>query len=99
MLVRLQEAAKCLGVHPDTLRRWANDGKVKVAAMTRGGHRLFDLSELEKLIRYPSNKILSKEKITIAYARVSSHDQKEDLKRQIKQLELFCSAQGWTYEV
>ena len=99
MLVRLKEAAKCLGVHPDTLRRWANENKVKVAATTPGKHRLFELSELEQIIRSPSNKIVSKPKATVAYARVSSHDQKEDLKRQINQLELFCSAQGWPYEL
>jgi predicted site-specific integrase-resolvase len=99
MLVRLKEAAKHLGVHPDTLRRWANSNKVKVAGLTQGKQRLFDLCELEKLIRYPSNKIISKQKFTVAYARVSSHDQKEDLKRQIKQLELFCSAQGWSYQL
>src|SRR3989338_2063191 len=99
MLVRLKEAAKYLGVHPDTLRRWANDKKVKVSAFTPGKQRLFDISELEQLIRSPSNKIVGKEKVTIAYARVSSHDQREDLKRQIKQLELFCSARGWSYEL
>jgi predicted site-specific integrase-resolvase len=33
------------------------------------------------------------------YARVSSHDQKEDLERQKKMLEMFCSANGWQFEV
>jgi predicted site-specific integrase-resolvase len=36
---------------------------------------------------------------TIAYARVSSHDQKKDLERQIKVLEMYCSSHGWKYEV
>lgn len=36
---------------------------------------------------------------TIAYARVSSHDQKEDLERQKQVLELYCARQGWTFEV
>ncbi len=36
---------------------------------------------------------------TVAYARVSSHDQKEDLERQKQVLEMYCAAQGWTYEV
>ena len=35
----------------------------------------------------------------IVYGRVSSHDQKEDLKRQIEVLEKFCVAKGWEYEV
>jgi len=37
--------------------------------------------------------------ITIAYARVSSHDQKEDLKRQADRLESYCTAKGWTFEI
>lgn len=36
---------------------------------------------------------------TIAYARVSSHDQKTDLERQKRVLELYCARQGWTFEV
>jgi hypothetical protein len=35
----------------------------------------------------------------IAYARVSSHDQKDDLEGQKQVLELFCAWQGWTFEV
>lgn len=36
---------------------------------------------------------------TIGYCRVSSHDQKEDLKRQREVLELFCATSGWQFEV
>ena len=36
---------------------------------------------------------------TIAYARVSSHDQKDDLERQKQVLELYGARQGWTFEV
>ncbi|MCG5520394.1 IS607 family transposase, partial [Ectothiorhodospira sp. 9905] len=36
---------------------------------------------------------------TVAYARVSSHDQKEDLERQKQVLELYCAQQGWTFEL
>ncbi|MDA8206697.1 MAG: IS607 family transposase, partial [Thermaerobacter sp.] len=36
---------------------------------------------------------------TIAYARVSSHEQKADLERQSQMLEMFCSANGWTFEI
>ena len=38
-------------------------------------------------------------KVTLAYARVSSHDQKEDLKRQILVLESFCASHGWEFEI
>ena len=36
---------------------------------------------------------------TIAYVRVSSHDQKDDLERQKQVLELYGARQGWTFEV
>lgn len=36
---------------------------------------------------------------TIAYARVSSHDRKDDLERQKQVLERYCARQGWTFEV
>ncbi len=35
---------------------------------------------------------------TIAYARVSSHDQKDDLERQKQVVERACARQGWTFE-
>ena len=35
----------------------------------------------------------------MAYARVSSHDQKDDLERQKQVLELYCARQGWTFEI
>ncbi|HEV8654065.1 MAG TPA: helix-turn-helix domain-containing protein, partial [Candidatus Limnocylindria bacterium] len=36
----LGEASRILGVDPDTLRRWADNGKVEVFT-TPGGHRRF----------------------------------------------------------
>jgi excisionase family DNA binding protein len=41
----LSEAAELLGVHPTTLRRWADNGNVPVK-VTPGGHRRFLRSEL-----------------------------------------------------
>jgi predicted site-specific integrase-resolvase len=37
--------------------------------------------------------------LTVAYARVSSHDQKPDLERQAMVLEAYCAKQGWSYEL
>lgn len=36
---------------------------------------------------------------TVAYARVSSHDQKADLERQKQVLELFCASSGWQFQM
>ena len=37
-------------------------------------------------------------RVTINYARVSSHDQKQDLVRQVQVLEAFSSSNGWQFE-
>ncbi len=42
----LNKAAEQLGIHPDTLRRWADGGKIPVFK-TPGGHRRFSKSEIE----------------------------------------------------
>jgi putative resolvase len=88
--VTLAQACKLLGIHPTTLRRWEAAGKVR-ADRTPGGHRRYDLAELMAL----AGKKLDEsepEKVTIADARVSSHDQRDDLERQCQVLESFCAA-------
>jgi len=43
----LKEAAKRLGVHPTTLRRWADAGDIAVM-LTPGGHRRFAVTDIEE---------------------------------------------------
>jgi excisionase family DNA binding protein len=45
----LGEASRLLGVDPDTLRRWADEGRVP-AFTTPGGHRRFERRALERMI-------------------------------------------------
>jgi len=46
----LNEASRRLGVHPTTLRRWADAGKIPVF-VTPGGHRRFSEQEVESFAR------------------------------------------------
>ncbi len=94
-LLSIKQAANQLGVSVSTLRRWDETG-VLVAQRTPKGHRRYDLSKINPNLT--RNKVEQQRK-TIAYARVSSHEQKPDLQRQIEMLELYCSAQGWSFEV
>lgn len=94
-LVSVGEAAKVLGVSITTLRRWEASGRL-AAEHTAGGHRRYDLAKLKpELFRVQDDA----RRRTIAYARVSSHDQKDDLERQKQVLGLYCERQGWTFEV
>jgi putative resolvase len=93
-LVTIKQAAAYLGVSAATLRRWEYEKKLLPTERTLGGQRRYDVSQLS-----PRFKPAPQKKVTIAYARVSSHDQKEDLGRQQQMLEMFCASRGWTFEV
>ena len=95
-LSSIREAAEFLGVSTQTLRRWEREGKNIAVQRTEGKQRRYDLSKMRPLGIGPEK--LSKG-ITLAYARVSSHDQKGDLQRQEKMLEMFCSSHGWSFEM
>jgi putative resolvase len=86
----ISEAAKLKGVSTSTLRRWETEG-ILIPERTANGHRRYDLNQLLGI-----KKELS---FTIGYARVSSHDQKEDLTRQVQVLELFSAQNGWQIEI
>jgi predicted site-specific integrase-resolvase len=86
----ISEAAKLKGVSTSTLRRWETEG-ILIPERTANGHRRYDLNQLLGI-----KKELS---FTVGYARVSSHDQKEDLNRQIQVLELFSAQNGWQIEI
>jgi putative resolvase len=87
--ISISEAAKLKGVSISTLRRWEADGKL-VPERTQSGHRRYDITKLLG--------VKAELSYTIGYARVSSHDQKEDLARQKQVIELFCATNGWQFE-
>lgn len=95
-LVPIHEAAQALGVSAQTLRRWEREGKLEADERTAGGRRRYDLARLLPE-RFRGADPASRR--TVAYARVSSHDQRSDLERQKQVLELYCAQQGWTFEV
>ena len=93
-LVPIRVAAKELGVRKETLRAWERAGKIDPPERTPSGQRRYDLAKL----RHLAPRTTSSGRTTVAYARASSHDQREDLVRPIALLESFCAANGWTYE-
>jgi predicted site-specific integrase-resolvase len=90
--VKIGQASELLGVTPQTLRRWKREGQFSPDRVSEGGTRYYELNRLLGG-REPESDL------TVAYARVSSHDQKEDLKRQAEHLGLYCARQGWRYEL
>lgn len=95
-LLTIGEAAEALGVTTTTLRNWDKSGVLHPDEKTRGGDRRYRIESLRNL--KPSANIVEDIK-TIAYARVSSHDQKHDLVRQVQVLDNYCSSKGFQYEI
>lgn len=92
--ITIAKAAALLGVSTTTLRRWEASGRL-MPTRTVGNQRRYSLQALDPSF---ADGMDSSRK-TYAYARVSSHDQKEDLIRQAQVLELHCAANGWAFEV
>ncbi len=71
----LGPASSMLGVDPDTLRRWADNGRIRSFA-TPGGHRRFERRDLEQFVQRgrPRRRSLAElgatpERLVRAYAR------------------------------
>lgn len=73
MYLPSRKASKHLGVHPNTLRHWADTNKIKFIR-NPAGQRLYDVASLEP---EPQSNL------QYCYCRVSSYKQKDDLQRQI----------------
>jgi len=72
-----KEAAAILGVTVHTIQVWDRVGKIKCLMLPSGRRRIPE-SEVRRVLN------LQEERREAIYARVSSHDQKEELERQVK---------------
>lgn len=73
MYVPGRKAANKLGIHQNTLRRWADAGKIP-HIRTAAGQRLYDIET------FIAGKTQKKD---VCYCRVSSYKQRDDLARQV----------------
>ncbi len=80
------EAALLLEVSVVTMRRWTASSPL-ACTRTLGGHRRFKHDDL-----FPKEN----DGLTLLYARVSSHDQVEDLARQANALQTHCMEKHWS---
>ena len=96
-MLDINEASKFLGVSKSTLRRWEDEGKI-TSYRTEGNHRRYDKYEL---LSFKNNNFKNNNdnKYTLAYCRVSSNDQKEDLERQVENVTTYCIAKGYSFKV
>jgi excisionase family DNA binding protein len=57
--VKINEAARFLGVSQDTLRRWEKKGTL-IPRRTVGGHRRYSRKQLERVLKQPMATLLEK---------------------------------------
>ena len=74
MFVSSREAAKRLGLHPNTLRAYADGGKIE-HYRTASGHRRYNVDS------YVGSASVAS---VVCYCRVSSSKQRDDLDRQVQ---------------
>src|SRR5215472_17686691 len=77
-MLRVHVAARELGLHPLTVRRWIKQGKLQ--ALRVGPEMRIPRTEIERFLGKTDDRLL------ILYARVSGHGQKADLERQKERL-------------
>ena len=96
-MVSISKACEMLGVSPNTLRDYGEEGRLK-ETRTAGGHRrylLSDIRAMQGLVDTKSTTIRA-----CCYCRVSSNDQKQhgDLERQKLRILEYCSHKGYVAE-
>lgn len=93
-LYSIHEFSKLIGVTPQTLRNWEKSGKLIPVNKSGNGYRYY--SEEQRLMLSGVN---IKDRIVIAYCRVSSSKQADDLKRQVENVRKYCIHHGYRFEV
>ncbi|MGL5548361.1 MAG: IS607 family transposase [Culicoidibacterales bacterium] len=90
----IAQMSKLLGVTAQTLRNWDRSGKLKPHHTSESGYRYYSQEQLNRVlgIKDPNRKV-------IGYCRVSSSKQKDDLERQIKNMQAYLIAQGKPFEI
>ena len=87
----IDELATMLRVAVISLRRRHAAGTLIPACRTLGGHRRYDLTAVRGIVGLD----VQTEKLTIAYARVSSYDQAKQLPTQAQRLQRHCEEQHY----
>lgn len=89
---KLGEAAKYIGRHPKTLEKYDNKGILK-AYRTKTNRRYYTKKQLDDFLNKDTANDDANKKI-VAYARVSSNQQKDNLKNQMSFIRNYTNAKG-----
>jgi predicted site-specific integrase-resolvase len=94
-MYKIGQFSKLTGISISTLRMWDKKGILKPEFKTPRGERRYSEAQLQQILQKKSDV----SRINVGYARVSSKDQEDDLKRQMELLEFFLTKQGKPFKI
>lgn len=96
VLMSIGKFAKELGVTPEHVRTMHRTGEVIPARISEKGTRYY--SE-EQLIDLKNSRTQQREEKVVAYCRVSTKSQKDELEKQVENVKSYMYAKGYSFEV
>lgn len=94
----IHKVASILGVTPQTLRQWDANGYFVPSQRRGNGYRYYTKEQVERFAEQ-FNTIKNKNRINIGYCRVSTNKQKDDLSRQVENVELYLKSLKTPYQI
>lgn len=96
VLMSIGKFAKELGVTPEHVRTMHRTGEVIPARISEKGTRYYSEEQLREL---KNSRTPQREKKVIAYCRVSTKSQKDELEKQVENVKSYMYAKGYSFEV
>lgn len=93
--MKAKEVMKLLGISRPTLYRYRQEGRVKISAKLSFNNFLYDDDSVYALIGQKKEK---KNRKILSYSRVSTQNQKDQLKEQTKRIYESCISRGLTLD-
>ena len=90
----IHEFSKLISRTPQTLRNWDLSGKLKPHHTGANGYRYYSHQQLNELLG-----IADIQRKVIGYCRLSSNKQKDDLIRQVENMDKYLSSLNCEYEI
>ena len=96
VLMSIGKFAKELGVTPEHVRTMHRTGEVIPARISEKGTRYYSEEQLREL---KNNQFSQREEKVVAYCRVSTKSQKDELEKQVENVKSYMYAKGYSFEV
>ena len=96
VLMSIGKFARELGVTPEHVRTMHRTGEVIPARISEKGTRYYSEEQLREL---KNSRTPQREEKVVAYCRVSTKSQKDELEKQVENVKSYMYAKGYSFEV